>query len=282
MSRRRRDSEVSLCIKYLLFFFNVFFWLVGGLLTGVGLWARVALTKENKSLNMFSGWDLDPAFLLMVIGIIMFMLGFCGCIGALRENICLLKFFALCLSIIFFVQLATGILGFVFRNKIKHMVAEKLDNTIVQYRSSQGSSNLQDLIDYSQMTFQCCGLASYRDWQKNVYFNCSRSGMEACSVPFSCCKTDKLNTYCGYKTNDPSMPTAQRESKIYTRGCIDGISQWFNQHLEVVCGVAVGISLLQVVGITFASTLISDIRRQKAKWDHPASQMHEPLYPRDM
>lgn len=271
------DSEVSLCIKYLLFFFNVFFWLIGGLICGVGLWARVVYAQENNSLGLFGGWDLDPAVLFIIVGVIMFLLGFCGCIGALRENICLLKFFSICLSIIFFTQLAAGIIGFVFRNKIKGLVAEKLDDTIVNYRNN---ANLQNIIDYSQETFKCCGLHSYKDWRKNVYFNCTQIGPEACSVPYSCCKTDKLNTQCGYGANRDDMPDSQRYRKIYTDGCIEGISVWFTKHLQVVGGVAVGVAVVQVIGIAFASTLMSDIRRQKAKWDQPrGGGLQEPLYP---
>lgn len=39
----------------------------------------------------------------------------------------------------------------------------------------------------------CCGVNSYRDWNKNQYYNCSSEGRYnpsplACSVPHSCCK----------------------------------------------------------------------------------------------
>ena len=77
---------------YLHIHYLIILQLVGGLICGVGLWARVVYAQENDSLGLFGGWDLDPAVLFIIVGVIMFLLGFCGCIGALRENICLLKF----------------------------------------------------------------------------------------------------------------------------------------------------------------------------------------------
>lgn len=39
---------------------------------------------------------------------------------------------------------------------------------------------------------QCCGVETYKDWELNMYFNCSSPGREACGVPFSCCKPTEV------------------------------------------------------------------------------------------
>ena len=74
--------------------------MIGGLTVAVGLYARFEKTAYQ---DFFSDIVMDPAFALIIVGGIMFILGFTGCIGALRENVCLLKFvsFSLLLIIIF-------------------------------------------------------------------------------------------------------------------------------------------------------------------------------------
>lgn len=34
---------------------------------------------------------VDPAILLVMVGVLTFLITFCGCVGSLRENICLLQ-----------------------------------------------------------------------------------------------------------------------------------------------------------------------------------------------
>ncbi|CAB1345180.1 unnamed protein product [Coregonus sp. 'balchen'] len=80
----------------------------------------------------------------------MFILGFAGCIGALRENTFLLKFFSVFLGIIFFLELTAGVLAFVFKDWIKDQLNFFINNNIRAYRDD---IDLQNLIDFTQEYF---------------------------------------------------------------------------------------------------------------------------------
>ena len=57
------------------------------LLVAAGSWA---LTQQDANFSMLGGVFLSPVVLLLIAGCIVFFIGFFGCIGALRENTCLL------------------------------------------------------------------------------------------------------------------------------------------------------------------------------------------------
>jgi len=59
---------------------------------GIGLWAwnEKGVLSNISSITDLGGFD--PVWLFLVVGGVMFILGFAGCIGALRENTFLLKF----------------------------------------------------------------------------------------------------------------------------------------------------------------------------------------------
>ncbi|XP_016396024.1 tetraspanin-33-like isoform X2 [Sinocyclocheilus rhinocerous] len=187
MPRTKSDefSFVSPAVKYLLFFFNMIFWVIALILISIGVYSRIV--KHETALACLT---VDPALLLMIVGILMFFITFCGCVGSLRENICLLQTFCIVLTIIFLLQLVAGVLGFVFSDKAPGKVTEMVDSAIKHYRDD---IDLQNLIDYGQKQFNCCGGISYLDWSQNIYFNCSKENpsRERCSVPFSCCLISK-------------------------------------------------------------------------------------------
>ncbi|XP_027631671.1 tetraspanin-33 isoform X4 [Tupaia chinensis] len=227
-------------------------------MVAVGVYAR--LMKHAAALACLA---VDPAILLIVVGVLMFLLTFCGCIGSLRENICLLQTFSLCLTVVFLLQLAAGVLGFVFSDKARGKVSEIINNAIVHYRDDL---DLQNLIDFGQKKFSCCGGISYKDWSLNMYFNCSEDNpsRERCSVPYSCCLPTPnqavINTMCGQGMQ--ALDYLEASKVIYTNGCIDKLVNWIHSNLFLLGGVALGLAIPQLVGILLSQILVNQIKDQ--------------------
>ncbi|XP_078799619.1 tetraspanin-5 isoform X1 [Oryzias latipes] len=255
-----KAHEVSCCIKYFIFGFNIIFWFLGVAFLGIGLWAW---SEKGVLSNISSITDLggfDPVWLFLVVGGVMFILGFAGCIGALRENSFLLKFFSVFLGIIFFLELTAGVLAFVFKDWIKDQLNFFINNNIRAYRDD---IDLQNLIDFTQEYWECCGAFGADDWNLNIYFNCTDSNpsREKCGVPFSCCTKDPaedvINTQCGYDIR--AKTDSEQRTFIYIKGCVPQFEKWLQDNLTVVAGIFIGIALLQIFGICLAQNLVSDI-----------------------
>ncbi|XP_039716571.1 tetraspanin-33 isoform X5 [Pteropus medius] len=203
-------------------------------MVSIGVYARLMKHAEAALACL----AVDPAILLIVVGVLMFLLTFCGCIGSLRENICLL-------------QTARG------------KVSEFINNAIVHYRDDL---DLQNLIDFGQKEFSCCGGISYKDWSLNMYFNCSddNPSRERCSVPYSCCLPTPsqavINTMCGQGMQ--AVDYLEASKVIYTNGCIDKLVNWIHSNLFLLGGVALGLAIPQLAGILLSQILVNRIKDQ--------------------
>ncbi|KAG9349980.1 hypothetical protein JZ751_026333 [Albula glossodonta] len=86
------------CVKYLMFVFNLIFWLGGCGLFGVGVW--LSFTQSEFSSLPLSFPSLSAANLLLVAGGVTMITGFLGCLGALKEQRCLLMTFFVILLVL--------------------------------------------------------------------------------------------------------------------------------------------------------------------------------------
>ncbi|TRZ03199.1 hypothetical protein DNTS_004426, partial [Danionella cerebrum] len=86
----------------------------GAFLLGLGVWVMVDPTgfREIVAANslLFTG-----VYAILIMGGMLFLLGFLGCCGAIRENKCLLLIFFMLILVIFLAELAVAILAFIFR-----------------------------------------------------------------------------------------------------------------------------------------------------------------------
>ncbi|XP_006565526.1 tetraspanin-5 isoform X1 [Apis cerana] len=266
---RRDTSEVSCCLKYVIFGFNVMFWWLGLGIMAVGVWAWTEKDTFNN-LSRLTNVALDPAFILILVGTVTFIIGFTGCVGALRENTCLLATYAIFLALLLLMEMAAGVLGFIFKDWIKSQATGGFQAFIIHYREDPDQQNLIDWIQEDWL--QCCGIEGPKDWDRNNYFNCSSSDIgsrEACGVPFSCCKRKPneiiKNKQCGYDVRKPSY-NFEVAKVIYEKGCIQAGEEWVERNLLAIVTGAVATAFAQILGICFAQNLRADIFAQKAKW----------------
>ncbi|KAK0397768.1 hypothetical protein QR680_002260 [Steinernema hermaphroditum] len=261
---RRGKSEINCCVKYTVFGFNVVFWIVGFLLLTIGAWAQIEKNNPYSQLNRASKFYLDPAWILIVVGAVTFLIGFSGCIGALRENTCFLSFYSSLLGLLLLTETALAVLAFSSKEWINMELRTRLDDMVIMYRDDP---DLQTLIDWMQQDWKCCGINKADDWDMNIYFNASATALkseEAGGVPFSCCisKDPLQNFACGHRVR---LNRERASNSIYTEGCLPKLQQWLDSNILIVCTVTVGIAIIQILSICFAQDLRSDVFAQRAR-----------------
>ncbi|XP_038595884.1 tetraspanin-33-like isoform X1 [Tachyglossus aculeatus] len=241
-------------MKYTLFASCYLFWVASGLMVAVGLYAK--LSKESSAVDTLLA---EPSLLIIVVGVLTFGITFVGCTGALRDVPVLLKMFAGVLLVILILQIVASVVAFLFSSLVMDKAAFLMGKAIINYRDDL---DLQNLIDYIQKKFECCGVHSYKDWSQNVYFDCkvSNPSLERCAVPFSCCIWEKkgiLNTMCGYGTQN--LKAWKAEDLIHTEGCLEKIVTWGQRNLLLIAGLAIGLLVLEIVVLCLAVMLIYQI-----------------------
>ncbi|KRX28354.1 Tetraspanin-33 [Trichinella nelsoni] len=302
--------RLSNLIKYSLFFFNTLFWIASIALIVIGCWALT--TKELEGTKMISSaWDFvfDATIIFIIVGLIAFFLASAGCIGALRENVTYLKCFWMFLLAIVSTLLILSIVGFAMWPHFLHLAKEKLSAKLIQRYFDD--PDLQDIIDFMQTKFKCCGLSDkgFHDWSKNMYFNCTPSNADPrrCGVPYSCCLPQTRvidgfleNYYCGFgiqhltvsnyinafmcvhACSDEVVPFQHPEAalKIYTGGCVDEVLSAIRENIITFCSISLGISLIPLLNICLAVTLIAYIEEDSMTWYDARSAMS--MYPLDV
>ncbi|XP_050190533.1 CD63 antigen [Myiozetetes cayanensis] len=225
------------CVKFLVFFFNFIFWVCGVALIAIGIYAQVAL---GKALVVSSGSSAGTPVAILVLGVIIFFISFFGCCGAWKESYCMVTTFAVLLSIIFLVEIAAAIAGYVFKDKVRSVLNEGLQEAMNKYGKDPA---VTEALDELQRDFNCCGAINYTDWANIEQFQANDT------VPRSCCRVN--TTTCNVH---PSPAT------VYAKGCVQSIEGWMKKNILVVAAVALGIAFFEILGIIFACCLMRGIR----------------------
>ncbi|OXB63876.1 hypothetical protein ASZ78_004171 [Callipepla squamata] len=103
-----------LCLKFSLITYCTAFWVIGGLILTVGIYAEVERQKYKTLESAF----LAPAIILILLGTVMFFVSFVGVLASLRDNLCLLQAFMYILGLCLLIELAGAVVALIFRNQV--------------------------------------------------------------------------------------------------------------------------------------------------------------------
>ncbi|CAJ0921498.1 unnamed protein product, partial [Mesorhabditis belari] len=277
--KRKPRQEISACLKWISFMFNFLFVWVGVSLLALGIYLHV---KDPRPIVEWIDIVLNPAIFIALLGFLVGFISLLGALGALRDNISLLKIFAICVFFCYIciVVLTFGTFVLFFTDTSDGVSAHSIMmQSVKKYHSNR---NLADFVDYVQEQMECCGVSSisagYRDWALSPQFNCTPSNPypEKCGVPFSCCRKSVISEAAG--STNPLQPAMRSlecwrnaltkrppdiEADIHTRGCVQPLRTLFETH-AVHIGAVVAVILLPVsLSVCLTNILARQIDHQR-------------------
>lgn len=253
-------------MKYILFFFNIIFFITGAAILGVGIWLKVDPNASNilSVVNLNDGGRLmDVAiYVLIGVGAFIFLVGFLGCCGACRESSCMLCTYAGLLVIVFMGEIVVAVMAIVFKNRISDGLKDNMKVQVEKAIVDDPKNAITIVWNSMQHGLKCCGSVNATDYLQNA--NLSNT------IPQTCCKM------ASFKVEDPTADnyvvckaefdsykggsTAKFEH-LQPNGCYSSIFDWVNKHTGILIGIGFGIAVIQLFGIIFACCVRSQINK---------------------
>lgn len=230
------------CVKYMMFLFNLIFWLSGCGLLGVGIWLSVSQGSFATFSPSFP--SLSAANLIIILGTIVMVTGFLGWMGAIKENKFLLLSFFIVLLIILLAELILLILFFVYTDKVGEYAQQDLKEGLQLY-NTDNNVGLRNAWNIIQSELQCCGVTEYTDWY---------DALPDKTVPDRCCQ--EYYKECGRNAS----------TVFWSQGCYKKVVDWLDDNKHLLGTIAMCVLVIQLLGMAFSMTLYQQIHRTGKKY----------------
>ncbi|XP_034385677.1 tetraspanin-18-like isoform X1 [Cyclopterus lumpus] len=234
------EGDCLSCMKYLMFIFNFFIFLGGSFLLGVGLWVLLDPMGFREMVAahavLFTGVYVLLVYVLLASGGVLFLLGFLGCCGAVRENKALLLLFFMLILFIFLAELAAAVLAFLFR---EHLTREYFIRELKRhYRGHNDSDVFTSTWNAIMTTFDCCGVGGPEDFEESL----SRL------VPEACCQ------------GGGPEPCVSGSRVFRHKGCYSAVVDYFEMYIYSAGALAIVVLTIELFAMVFAMCLFRGIQ----------------------
>uniref|UniRef100_A0A8C5R456 Tetraspanin n=1 Tax=Leptobrachium leishanense TaxID=445787 RepID=A0A8C5R456_9ANUR len=252
--------------KYFLFVFNLFFFLLGGVLLCFGLWILFDRSSFASMIGAASPTLKVFSYVFSGVGILTMLLGFLGCLGSLKEIKCLLGFYFAFLLLLFAAQITIGVLAYTQRNYLKTSFGTGVENIIRNYGISRNETDMEETLDFAQQQMECCGWYTPLDWMKNQRIS------ENSSVNLYPCSCRNSSGFIDYGNSSSNVSEVDVEPKngfcttasrdrwpVYQTGCMNSIQNIIINNIITIVGVCIGIALLELFFMTLSMCLCRNL-----------------------
>ncbi|KFM80657.1 CD9 antigen, partial [Stegodyphus mimosarum] len=220
------------CLRNTLVVFNLLIWVLGAVLTALGVWIKV----DSEFLDIQTGLNTTQfktsAHILIATGVIIMIVGFLGCYGAIASKIWMLILFAVIVVIIILLEITVmAIVWTGSTNKdVKEDIKLRARQAMFEMRKDDGKRYLIDLL---QAKLKCCGVDGPGDY--------SLDEETPMHIPTSC--------------------TNEETGGRYQKGCFDAAVEYFKSKAAVLGGLAVSVFILQLGALVFTVCLACGLKQ---------------------
>ncbi|CAH3033624.1 unnamed protein product [Pocillopora meandrina] len=222
------------CARAFLFFFNFIYLGVSGAV----IFVAALLIKKYGDITKITTdeYTLVPCGILVGVGVLIFITALFGCCGTCRDNKCCLSTFFALLLIVFALEITTGVLGYIYKDKAKSFVQDGFQDAIKHYDDKD--TTLDKAVDGLQKNLKCCGNEKPTDW---LPYALKHHGQ----YPHSCC---------------PPATLSCTQFNVYDKGCLKKLTEEVEDNLSYIMGSGIGLAVLQLLGMIGACYLMCSQR----------------------
>eukprot|EP00914_Ancora_sagittata_P023207 GHVO01045956.1.p1 GENE.GHVO01045956.1~~GHVO01045956.1.p1 ORF type:complete len:267 (+),score=25.10 GHVO01045956.1:84-884(+) len=247
-------------LKFIVFFLNFIFWVVGGALLGIGIWLAVDdnigfledLIEDNPMDDPL--WSA-AVYTIIAVGAFVFLLGFLGCCGACTQNSCMLCVYQILVSIVLLAELVCVILMLVFWTDLDEGFENSMYESVIEKYGQDNEDTATRAQDEMHRDMKCCGAKSPADFQLSNWYNKTDDPIRY-KVPISCCKGVEDEDDSEYATCNTEAESGGN-TVLYNRGCTKEVKDWIDDNAIIFIAVVCSFIGLQILGLIFACCLKS-------------------------
>jgi len=221
--------------------------------------------KMAAYFDLLGDITINSATIFIIIGVIVAIISFFGCCGAIMENACMMYTFATLVALMLLIEVGTTIVVLIYKNETKEQIVTQMRNGLDNYNTTNTHGGVTLTWDTMQQNYHCCGIKEPEDWGTAAGF--SRRFPD--SVPDSCCKIQIAE--CG-----KNALINFDERKIYKTGCFEKFATDVESNVGIAGAVGGVLGAVQLIAILVTCCLGKKMaNRRYEDYDHSPSA---PLY----